>query len=375
MSIPVDSMGVFVNGHVKIVDETTGVVLLDKDNAIHSQNMARIISRKLANEENSILYRMAFGNGGTFVDAGLNVTTREPNDGTNGGGWEVRLYKEIYSEIIDNSDPDFGTDPGSAGPDNIRVGGGSTPSGDPSGLGVSSTEIGAESTTIANITINESEPFGEDLIFDEIGIYSGGLSAVDTAGLSSINVGDKSSISIASTVAPITIYTMRVTIDGVTRDTNITTPAVGSGAGGAFTYGDICEGINTGSWFTSGYNFSDSDGVFFFITDNSGGSYSSITGQDSLGLLTLQSKTVGAASSILIPEYNPAVPPTNLLFVLAGSSWSRVNINNQSGSAAGLIQTRERLLTHIVFEPITKSASSIVRITYTITVSVLDCII
>jgi hypothetical protein len=373
MSIPVDSMGVFINGHVKIVDETTGVVLLDKDNAIHSQNMARIISRKLANEENSILYRMAFGNGGTFVDAGLNVTTREPNDGTNGGGWEVRLYKEIYSEIIDNSDPDFGTDPGSAGPDNIRVGGGSTPSGDPSGLGVSSTEIGAESTTVVNITINESEPFGEDLIFDEIGIYSGGLSAVDTAGLSSINVGDKSSISIASAVAPTTIYTMRVAIDGVTRDTNITTPAVGSGAGGAFTYGDICEGINTGSWFTSGYNFSDSDGVFFFITDESGGAYPSITGQDSLGLLTLQSKKVGVTSSIVIPEYNPTL--TNLLFVLAGSSWSRVNINNQSGSDAGLIQTRERLLTHIVFEPITKSASSIVRITYTITVSVLDCII
>jgi hypothetical protein len=380
MSTQNDTLGIFINGHVKIVDETTGKVLLDKDNAIHSQNMARIISRKLANEDNSVFYRIAFGDGGTFVDAGLNVTAREPNDGTNGGGWESRLYREIYSEIIDNSDPNFGTDPGSAGPDNVRVGGGASPSGDPSGLGVSSEEIGRESNTIVNMTINESEPFGEDLIFDEIGLYSSGRPAVDTAGTSSINIGDnKTSISTVSGLAPNTSYGIVMVIDGVSRSTTILTPLTGTGPSGSFTYGDICEGINTGSWYSSGYDLTASDGAFFFITDDTGGDYPSITGQNSAGLLTVQSKTIGSTSSIEFTEDGGST----LIFLLAGDLWSRANINKDSGLDAGLINglggssslERERLLTHIVFEPITKASSSIIRITYTITVSVLDCIL
>ena len=64
LTIPVQ-----VTGHLLITDRDSGEVLLDQHNAIHPQNMSRIISRALANEDNSTIYRIAFGNGGTFIDA------------------------------------------------------------------------------------------------------------------------------------------------------------------------------------------------------------------------------------------------------------------------------------------------------------------
>lgn len=387
MSTFFESMGVSIRGHIKIIDETTGEVLLDKTNDIHAQNMARIIARKLANEDNSVFHKLAFGDGGTFIDAGLNINTRKPNDGNNGAGWEARLYHEIYSEVIDNLDPNFGTDPGSAGPDNVRVGGNANPLGDPSGLGVSSEENGKISDVIINMTINESEPENqEEFIFDEIGIYSSGLAAIDTAGFSSINVGtNKTSTSdISPTLTPSTIFTVRVEIDGITRDVEILTPASGTGTNGTFTYGDLCEGLNTGSWVRIGspFNFAFSNGAFFFITDLTGGAYPSITGQDSSGLLTVQSKTTGTSSSIFFPEITP-IPITlepNLIFTLVDELWSRANVNQIIGQNAGLINDpltteneRERLLTHLIFEPISKSASSIIRVIYTVTIDVSAC--
>jgi hypothetical protein len=387
MSILKDNIGVGLKGHVKIIDESTGKVLLDQDNAIHPQNMTRIIARKLANESNSFFYRIAFGNGGTFVDAGSNVTTRRPNDGSNGAGWEARLYREIYSEIIDDSSPNFGIDPGSAGPDNVRVGGKSSPLGDATGLGVFSEENTIDSSVVVNMNINESEPIGlEPFIFDEIGIYSEGLQAINTSGVASIDVGSKVSTDIISPpLAASTSYVVRVDIDGTERDVEITTPASGSGSAGAFTYGDFCEAMNTGSWDDGGtpFSFTDNLGAFFLITDTTGGQYPSISGQDSGGLLTIQSKSNSIGSSISFPNSPSDITiggSPNIVYLLANSLWAKTNVQQLNGQNAGVINSdndlleRERLLTHIIFSPITKSTSSIIRIVYTVTVSTLDCI-
>ena len=129
-------LDVSIDGHVLITDADTNEVLVDKHNAIHSQNMARIIARALARENNGYIHRIAFGNGGTVTDPTNQVIFNSPNDGRN-GSWESRLYNETYSEIVDDLHPDFGSDPGSAEPGKIRTGGGAVPEDDPEGGGVS----------------------------------------------------------------------------------------------------------------------------------------------------------------------------------------------------------------------------------------------
>lgn len=389
MSRHSESIGVSIHGHFTIIDEKTGEVIREKSNAIHPQNMARIISRGLANEGNSSVYRIAFGNGGSFVDVGGNIEYRTPNDGNNGAGWESRLYREIYSEIVDNSDPvELGTDPGSAGPDNIRVGGGTSGAATSSNHNVLSDEIGKQSRVVVSMLIDENEPAGHitenTFSFDEIGLYSSGLPAVGTSGFASINVNDKKSTDdIYPTLSAATNYALRIELDGITRDAIVTTPAFGTGSGplGRFTYGDLCEGINSGAWISSGFDFSSANGAFFTITDETGGAYPSITGQVTFGFLNIQSKITGADSSIIIPEDQPIGANDNLVYALANNIWNNVvdetDDSSYAGKNVGVINDpvdqsneRERLLSHVTFAPVTKPLSSIYRVVYRFDISV-----
>lgn len=373
-------LNISLKGNLKIIDEATGIIERDVDNAIHPQNMARIIARALANEPNSHIFRLALGNGGTFIDAASNIVFRPPNDGSQGAGWESRLYNETYSEIVDSLDPGFATDPGSAGPDNIRIGGGADPSADPPGGGVISEEVARKSNIIITMFLNENEPSGQlssqapgpsltdeesTFLFDEIGLYSPGLPAVDTSGSSSVDVGNK--ISTDNSTITAGVYSLEVEIDGVAYQSDITVPASGTGPSGTISFGDICEGINSGAWISGGDPINDF--AFFFITDRSGGSYPSIIGQESFGFFTVQSLSAGTSSTVDLSA-------TGLLLALAQSIPANVNVNQTAGQNAGVINSvtpileRERLLTHVIFTPFLKSAESIKKIVYTITVSV-----
>lgn len=381
MSLSDGEFSVQMRGHVLIRDETNNKVMVDKHNAIHPQNMARIIARALSNEPNSTIFRMAFGNGGTFVDAGSNIVFNPPNDGKI-SGWESRLYNETYSEIVDETEADFGLDPGSAGPGSIRPGGGSDPGSDPGGGGVVSQEAGLKSNIVVTVFLNENEPSGQDgtvlnptgtgFTFDEIGLYSPGKGAVPTAGVSSINVGNKDSEDVAP-VTPSSNLNLDLIVNGLSYSSVIGIPASGTGPLGQITYGDLCEGINTGSWITSGdpiNNF-----VYVFITDRSGGSYSSIIGKQSFGLLTFQSKTVGSTSSVDLGCDNG--DPQDFGLVLSEGVCANVNVSKVDGDIAGSANDisspeneRERLLTHVIFSPIPKASDTALSITYTITISV-----
>ncbi len=373
-----DSVYFEMKGHVTVYADDK--IVLDRPNAIHPQNMARVVARSLSNEDNSNIYRIAFGNGGSFTDIGNNTVYRIPNTGNNGGGWESRLYRETYSEIIEQASANFGIDPGSAGPDAIRVGGGSFPSGDPSGGGVSSIETGKTSSIVLTMTVNENEPTGIDgsFKFDEIGLYTSGKGAINTSGSSSIDVSNKSSTDISG-LSTSTQYAIRVTVDGSELTEVFTTPNSGTGAGNALTYGDLCEGLNTGAWFTSGDNI----GLvaFFYISDFTGGVYPSITGQNSSGFFTVQSKGSGTASTISFPEDTIISGDQNAIYVLAGNQWINANVNTLVGQDAGLqndsVNTsneRERLLTHLIFPVISKASGSIIRIVYTISVGVSETV-
>lgn len=371
-----------IDTRVIIKDINSNEILVDKSNAIHSQNMARIIARALAHETNSWIYRIAFGNGGTFIDAAGNVVHNPPNDGSD-GSWESRLYNETYSEIVDKSSPYFGQDLGSSDPNNTRPGGGADPADDPTGAGVVSQEAGLKSNVIVSVFLNENEPSGQlpdDMssspdtcfLFDEIGLYSPGLAAKATNGYSTVNVGNKKSSDFINLNIN-TTYTLRTVIDSQTHTTFITVPASGSGPTGQITYGDFCQGLNTGTWITSGDNISTL--LYTYITDNTQGTYPTITGKQSYGYLIFQSKTTGATSKVSL-TCSPNTP-SDLMNALTGNVCANCNVTVVNGANAGVQNDpihpeneRERLLTHIIFDPILKTGNRALQITYSLTVSI-----
>lgn len=374
-------------GHVQISYADTNEMILDKKNAVHPQNMARIIARALAREPNSYIHRIAFGNGGTITDPTGQIIFNPPNDGRN-GSWESRLYNETYSEIVDETNINFGSDPGSAEPGNIRAGGGAVPEDDPEGGGVRSEEVGTKSNIIITMFINKNEPTGQintindfgvviddaesTFIFDEIGLYSPGKQAAETYAHTSVNVGNRTSDSVSLLTAN-TSYVFQYVINENTYTTTIATPAGGSALDGKFTYGDLCEGLNSGSWIASGDDFSQY--AYVYITDrNVGVTYPSIYNKESYGFLTFQPVDSGADTSI---EIICGSPSNDLFKVLTNNICANVNVNQVSGVDAGILNDiitpeneRERLLTHIVFPPITKTADKALNIVYTLTISV-----
>ncbi|QDJ96485.1 hypothetical protein Xoosp13_299 [Xanthomonas phage Xoo-sp13] len=330
---------------------------------------------------------MAFGNGGTFRDAAGNLVYNPPNDGR-GGSWEDRLYNETYSEVIDDIDPLFGEDPGSAESGNIRPGGGAIPTDDPTGGGVVSQEVGTKSNVTCTVYLNNNEPMGQVeshydattianpdsrcFQFDELGLYSAGAPATATNGYSAVNVGESTSETL-SRLATSTTYQISVDVDGVTYSAVLTTPAGGTGATGGLTLGDICEGINTGAWIVSGDPIQDH--VYVYVTDRSGGTYPTIIGKQSYGFLLFQSRTVGSGSSVNLNCSTASA--TNFFNVLTNGSCVNVNVNQEAGENAGVANDptnsaneRERLLTHLIFDPILKSTYRSLKIVYVLTVSV-----
>lgn len=378
-----EGFNVNISGHVLIKDED-GTVYLDRHNAVHPQNMSRIIARALANEPNAIIYRIAFGNGGTVTDPTGKIILNPTNDGTV-SGWEARLYNETYSEVVDETSTQFGFDIGSAEEGNIRVGsGGTSPTaGDPDG-GVVSQEVGIKSNVVVTVYLSKEEPTGQlgsftdfgvavddnerTFIFDEIGLYSPGKPAASTPASTSVDVGNKTSDDVFTGLDANTEYTLSYDVNGTVYVTTFTTPAGGSGAGGAFTYGDFCEGLNSGSWAFTGQDITEY--VKVYITDRSNGGYPSIVNEESYGLLTFKTLTVGATNTISLVDGGAGD-------VFTETAVGSINVVPVAGSNAGVANDpsvpaneRERLLTHIVFPPIAKTADKALQIVYTLTISV-----
>jgi hypothetical protein len=393
-----NSLGIHVNGHVRITDDT-GQLLLDQSNAVHPQNLARVFARALADEHNYTIYRMAFGNGGTVVDAAYTITFKTPNDGQppDANTWDSRLYHETFSKIADAGsvtlNPLLGVDPGSADWNTgQRIGGGSDPAGDPptvlhvSGPGVTSVELGLTSQVVIQMTLNQNEPMSEvptdnlyptestqgtvgDFYFDEMGLYSPGLQAINQSGYNNINVGDQISTNVCG-LQPNTKYAFNIAVDGgAVAQISFTTPSAGSGSGGAILYGDFCQALNLGStaWGFVGTSPLPNNSTVF-ITDYSG-QFSTIVGAMSYGYLTFQSATSGANSSVIITDVNTfsSMNLPNGGTVLSPTSGEPAGVQN---NPVNWTSERERLLTHLIFSPILKSANRALNVTYTLTIAI-----
>lgn len=379
-----DALKVYIKGHCKIVDDL-GIILLDKDNAIHPENFARVIARAVSDENNYVIYRIAYGNGGSTTDAASVVTLNPPNDGQPPDirTWDSRLYNEIYSEIVDagNSviNPNLGVDPGSADSNTgARAGGDSVPSQDPvptlhvSGPGVRSVEQGLTSQIIVTSVINTAEPTfattSNPFTFDEIGLYTTGAPAASFPGYANVDVGNKNSTTLTGLMSA-TTYKFQINVDNggfvvITFTSPMNNP----------TYGQLCDALNSGdvSWNASWAGVSPLPaGSTVSITDISN-LYPTITGAKTNGFLKFTSATVGSTSSIVLLN-----GPTNDMFASLVMSGSANLLAPVSGQNAGVqndplnpTTERERLLCHLIFNPVTKVPGRTLTITYTIIVSV-----
>lgn len=387
-----ESFGVSVYGHVKIVDDL-GNVLLNKGNAVHPQNVARIFSRALANESNYSIYRIAFGNGGTTTDAAYTATFNYPNDGQppDTRTWDSRLYNETYSEIIDEGNAVLnvllGSDPGTADPNvGTRPGGGATPASDPastlhtSGPGIRSVEEGISSRVIITAVLNPDEPtgeflgspdptFGTSFAFDEIGLYTAGAAATASAGIADVNVGNKTTEDDTG-LSPLTPYSFEISVDGGGLQTiSFTTPAGGSGPSNEILFGDLCEAINTGdpSWnpIWGGKNPLPGSATIA-ITDNTI-NYPSITSAQTFGFLRFVSPTVGVNSSVELQDidlFSSFDPAGTIIDPVDGKN---AGVQNDPLNPEA---ERERLLTHLIFSPVLKAPERTLTVTYTLTITV-----
>jgi hypothetical protein len=88
-----------VRGFLKIYDPNTGEVFLDKDNAIHYENMSIAMANSLANNDTGWIYEMAFGNGGSAVDPTGVITYLPPNT----TGQNASLYNQTYAKVVNQN--------------------------------------------------------------------------------------------------------------------------------------------------------------------------------------------------------------------------------------------------------------------------------
>ena len=95
-----------ITGHVKAFDPNTGEVLADRSNSIHYENISVAIANALADRGVGSIYQMAFGNGGSSIDATGVITYLPPNT----TGQSAALYNQTYVKVVDdtnilNADP------------------------------------------------------------------------------------------------------------------------------------------------------------------------------------------------------------------------------------------------------------------------------
>lgn len=165
----IEQPNIFVRGHVLINDITdpeNPTVVLDKKNAIHSENMSLSIANALAGNTDSLginigaIAVMAFGNGGTVVLSTGRVSYKTPRVSSFGGLYSKTYQKNINANIVAGVDTEY---------NNIKV-----------------VHIPGQVYTdiICLCTLGLGEPSDQNVssstsldgkyVFDEIGLYTAG---------------------------------------------------------------------------------------------------------------------------------------------------------------------------------------------------------
>ncbi len=149
-------------GHVLIRDAETKEILLDKNNAIHFENMSLSIAEALTNRNTGHIHEMVFGNGASTV-SGTGAITYFPPNAT---GADAQLYSQTYRKVVDNQSPLM--------PEQDRLSGKNK-------LSVQHANNAVYSDIIVTCTLEYNEPSGQaafdditdtesSFVFDELGL-------------------------------------------------------------------------------------------------------------------------------------------------------------------------------------------------------------
>lgn len=349
-----ENTSVTILGHCVISDDL-GNIVLDKKNAIHSQNMSRVLARALSNEKNYFIDRIAFGNGGTFVDVTQTSYLNSANDGLypDLSGYKSRLYNQTYFEYIDENSDKIGTGPTASAQDDPD-----TFENELSGPGVVSQELYDEITGrwYSRVSIlcvlNKNEPVGQYVTdvngnvdpansafeFDEIALFSSGVeSDIPTSGYQSITFGTANAY-VQTGLKLNKTYDLTLIVDDVeTTYQIVTTPEYETDTGISYKY--LMQLIND-----SVKNCT----VFM----NTGSSTRGMLYSD----MVFKSDTVGTKSTIIIKnDYtndswifsNITLPP----IINDAVNGLDTGVQNNANSPTNELS---RMLTHLIFEPIRK---------------------
>lgn len=90
-----------IEGFLKIYDPNTQQVFVDKQNAIHYENMSIALAASLSNQGYGIIEQMAFGNGGSSVDPTGVITYLPPNV----TGKNADLYNQQFFKVVNQRNP------------------------------------------------------------------------------------------------------------------------------------------------------------------------------------------------------------------------------------------------------------------------------
>lgn len=341
------SYNVNIKGHCKIVDDNHNIIL-DQSNAVHPANMARIISRGLAGEQNHWISSLKLGDMGSYpTDDG--IIHRSPNDGLEPdyNGWQSSLYNQTYTKYIDNSNLTIR---------NIESAN--------SNFGLSNTDplfnagtINSNNSSIEiNLLLDSDEPFhqqdGGVYVFDELALYSG-LSNYKNSS-SHIVLLNLTNDSEHPGLINNHDYILDIKINDINHQYTITTLKYGTGINYRCTYSDLIEALSNAIYDTNYFievSFDKQIGSITFYSPNS--TIEIIRSNDKNWLFNIPSFDGLGLRSIT----------NNNIADLEPGQTDKNNIINP-------LKEAPRLLTHMIFDPIRKPALSNYYLTYSIDILV-----
>jgi hypothetical protein len=99
-----DQANINVDGFVKIWEPDTGLVHLEKHNAVNQEVISYVIAQMLQGNVAEYISEMHFGNGGVIIDTTGNITYKDVELNLQ-SGFSASLFSPTYFKVVDVSDP------------------------------------------------------------------------------------------------------------------------------------------------------------------------------------------------------------------------------------------------------------------------------